>query len=377
MVTEIQKQIASSLRNNDASSLRSLLVANPQEINGRIAGLSWLDRAASTDGGNLQMIKLLTELGAEIEPANVSRSPLAFAMQSSKLEVIEFLLENGGDPNHGRCIIGALNRQEEKLAAVKLLIEHGADVNRIFDLEGTNEKFTALDWTKDAEIVDYLRSVGAKTSAEVLGASSDEQADVDELAEVIQFFGNTFGEVDEKSLIEVVPSGHPVSIHVIRPSGNRKHLTLFTTGLSSVKMNVPGGLEEYSLAELFIQLPGDWEYASSDRRWSWPVEWLRRIAKHPHDNNVCLGGPVTIIANNDPPEPLGPNTDFTSLMLVAEKSFERSDGDIVQLYRVAPIYSDERELEIKEGAPALMRAFDRNSVPFIVDLQRPSVASGV
>jgi hypothetical protein len=60
--------------------------------------------------------------------------------------------------------------------------------------------------------------------------------------------------------------------------------------------------------------------------------------------------------------------------MIAEKSFQRTDGETVQLYRVFPIYTDERELEIREGTQELIRAFDRHDVPFIVDLDRPSVA---
>jgi hypothetical protein len=60
--------------------------------------------------------------------------------------------------------------------------------------------------------------------------------------------------------------------------------------------------------------------------------------------------------------------------MIAEKSFQRTDGETVQLYRVVPIYTDERELEIREGTQELIRAFDRHDVPFIVDLDRPSVA---
>ena len=146
---------------------------------------------------------------------------------------------------------------------------------------------------------------------------------------------------------------------------------------SESKANVADGFEKFALAELFIQLPGNWKFKSADPRWSWPLKWLHRIAKYPHDNNASLAGPVTIIANNDPPEPLGPNTELTSLMLFAEKSFQRSDGETVHLFRISPIHSDERELEMKKGAAALMRAFDRNNVPFVVDLQRPSVVTGV
>ena len=374
MVTDLQRQIYTAIYERNYELTRDLLTMNPSEINRRGAGLTWLDRAASTGQGDIEMVELLIELGADVDPEGAKRTPLAYAIPCATIEVIRALMQHGANPNAARCIIGALNREEDVLAAVKLLVEHGVDVNRVFDLEGTSQKFTALDWAHDAKIIAYLRSVGAKTSAELLGNRND---DLDELAEVVQFFGNTFGKVDKKSLNQIVPSGHPITVHVIRASGKQKHLTLFTTGLSSAKMNVPDGFEKFALAELFIQLPGNWKFKSSDPRWSWPLKWLRRIAKYPHDNNVSLGGPVTIIANNVPPEPLGPNTKLTSLMLFAEKSFQRSDGEIVHLFRISPIHSDERELEMKKGAAALMRAFDRNNVPFVVDLQRPSVVTGV
>ena len=377
MATELQKQIYEAVNKNDHSRTRDLLIANPSSVNERAAGLSWLSHAASSDQCDVEMVKLLIDLGADVNPTGIIWTPLDYAMPNATLDVIRVLLDHGAHPNGDRCIIGALNRKEEKLIALKLLIEYGADVNQVYDLEGTSAKFTALDWTNDPEIVAYLRSVGAKTSDEILQADiNKQQTATSALSETIQFFGETFGKVDEKSLIEIVPGRHPVAIHVIRPSGKQDPLTLFTTGLSSAKMNVPNGLEEYALAELFIQLPGDWDFASSDPHWAWPIEWLRRIAKHPHEDNVCLGGPITIIANKEPPEPIGPNIDFTSLMLLAEKSFKRSDDEIVKLFRLIPIYSDERELEIKEGMPALMRAFDQNSVPFVVDLQRQSVATG-
>jgi hypothetical protein len=181
--------------------------------------------------------------------------------------------------------------------------------------------------------------------------------------------------VEKRSLIEIVPSGHPVAIHIIRPAGDRKHFAIFTTGLSTKPMHVPAGQEEYALAEVFIELPGNWEVMNfKDKKWNWPLLWLRKIAQYPHNAETWLGGPLTIIANDEPPQPLSPGIKFTSMLLLAEQSFVRSDGQTVQLYRATPLYTEERELELREGAPALMRAFDRKSVPFIVDLNRPSVA---
>ena len=52
----------------------------------------------------------------------------------------------------------------------------------------------------------------------------------------------------------------------------------------------------------------------------WPIEWLKRIARYPHDNETWLGGPHTIIANDEPPEPFAPNTKMSCLMLLANPS---------------------------------------------------------
>ncbi len=49
----------------------------------------------------------------------------------------------------------------------------------------------------------------------------------------------------------------------------------------------------------------------------WPIEWLKRIARYPHDNDTWLGGPHTIIANGEPPEPFAPNTKMSCLLLLA------------------------------------------------------------
>jgi ankyrin repeat protein len=338
---------------------------------------TWLNYAVRT--GDVGLVGTLLDLGFAINALNNKEqtTALSSAVSQGHKELAAYLLNRGADPNLSRPLIGALSSEhspEKKMDLVRILIDNGAEVNRRYDLFGdASKQFTALDWVKDPEIVAYLKSKGAKNAAELTGRGNKPGV-VKVLDEVVQYFQDNFGDVDQRSIIEIVPTGFPVSIHAIRPTGSREHLTLFTTGLSSKRMNTPSELSEFALAELFIQLPGDWKYESSEAQWHWPVEWLRRIAQYPLDNNTSLGGPITIIANDEPPKPLGPNTNFTSWLMIAEKSFERIDGETVQLYRVVPIYTDERELELREGAPALMRAFDRNDVPFIVDLNRPSVA---
>lgn len=86
-----------------------------------------------------------------------------------------------------------------------------------------------------------------------------------------------------------MPTGLPIGIHVIPPQGNRKHMTLFTNGLSAEPKHVPEGAEECRFAELFIELPGDWQIKQvKDLRWAWPLYWLRKLAQYPHNADTSL-----------------------------------------------------------------------------------------
>jgi hypothetical protein len=61
------------------------------------------------------------------------------------------------------------------------------------------------------------------------------------------------------------------------------------------------------------------------------------------------------------------------MLLLALKRFVRRDGQTVQLYQMTPLYTEERNLELREGIGGLMQAFDRHHVPFVVDVNRPNV----
>ena len=195
--------------------------------------------------------------------------------------------------------------------------------------------------------------------------------------EVVEFFRRAFGPVSKKAEIEVVQSGTAISIHTIKPNPMHQNVILFSTGLSERPMSAPKGQESYAHAELFIELPKGWEYEqTSDAQWNWPSRWMRKIAQYPEQHSTWLGGPVTFLANDDPPKPLSEGVPFTTWMLIAEKSFRRADLTEIQLFRMVPIYSAERDFERKHGLAALMRVFDRKKLPFAVDIKRPCLVNG-
>jgi hypothetical protein len=308
-------------------------------------------------------------------------TPLINAIGAGKWEMARFLLGCGANPNLSRPFIAAINVEPEEsgLKFVKLLAEHGADVNRIFPWYGDDRiSFSPLSWAEASgktKIAAFLRSKGAVMPEKKPAHKEQTLKNIDE--EVIAFFEKKVGPVQPKSLIEIVPTEFPIAIHVIPAGKDRNFITLFTSGMSDHPMKAPKGEKDYRFAELFIQLPPDWpltEKGLSDPNKNWPITWLRRAAKYPHENQTWLGGPLAIMANGEPPEPFAPKIEFTSMLLLAEDNFASAKGLKIQLYRLTPLYTEERELEIRQGIEALVQALDKKGVSFVIDLERRNVA---
>jgi hypothetical protein len=188
-----------------------------------------------------------------------------------------------------------------------------------------------------------------------------------------------FGPVDPLSQQEIVPVLDEVhiSMHVIRPTEEHPYLTLFTTGMSNVAMNVPPGEEEWQYAELIMYLPPTWPHPrehSADEAAFWPVQWLRRIAYYPHLHETWLGGPLTIISSAEPPVPLGPNTKHTCLLLVADagnfRALNVGDGKIVHVCTVTTLHTEERDYEKKYGWKKLFELLTSRGVTNTVNVNR-------
>ena len=379
---KFERDFVQAMFNGDVNAVRVLLKEFPSLKSTQRADIMVIGYAFNVPETTLSMFKVLVENGFEINLWKKGKlSLLGKAISKKMYDVADFLLQSGANPNLDRELIGALNVKdaELRLKFVRLLLAHNVDVNERCQLYDSDSYFTALDWTKDEKVRKLLIAHGAKTSEELdcLNESPKTAAALpvqSEHQDLLAYFETNYGHVEPKSIIETLSLGFSIEVKQIRPGGDRKHLTLFTAGLSNQPMKVSAGKEEWQYAELFMQLPGDWKIDQlEDPQWNWPVTWLQTIARYPHKNSTWLGGAFTIIANQEPPQPLAPNTSMSCLMLLANKSFQRKDGKQVWLYQITPIYREERDMERKLGVPALMRAFDRQSVPFIYQPDRPNV----
>jgi len=342
--------------------------------------LPWINFAMGRDSYRTTVPKLI-ELGADIDLSKGGQpyeDAICSAVNSCELEKLKFLLEHGAKPLKRHAVWNGVVAPRSQLEMVKLLDKYGADIHEVDEGGFSGRYANPLSLAKDYdlhEVVEYLESRGC-----VMPPPDDwEPGETVETSnaqtqQIIEHFTRTIGAPEQLSLIQIVPTGIPVAVHAIPANEHHPYVTLFTTGMSEQPMTVPDGAEEYSRAELYIQLPADWKYRDyEDPNWGWPQHWLRSMAQYPQQHDTWLGGPVTLVANEEPPQPLAPNTKFTTLLLLADQSLVTDDGKKIWLYRMTPLYTEERQLEIDHGIPALLNAFDAHDIPMIVDMNRKNV----
>ncbi len=386
--SEIELKYIWAIEDGDVVAIQELNRAHPELRFDNIGGdencETWLGFAANKE--NLASLNALLALGNSINShcGLGGDTCLVIAIDRNNLPFATSLLELGASPNIGRPLIASMSSelsQERQLEFTQLLINHGADVNRLYDVYGDkNNQFSALDFAPNEAVRKLLLDHGAKSSKELLARSTEilpsssnlKIGSTDFTQLVIDHFSKNFGPVESQSIVEIASDGHPLTIHVIKPSSQRKVLTLFTTGMSSRPMAVPQGVRGSKYAELYIQLPPTWDYkAFKDPNYNWPLVWLRRLAKYPTANDAWLEYPVTIMSQ-EKPLAVGPNLDFDSFMLFADQETRMDAERELHMYRVIPLYPKERELEAQSGVPALLRAFDQAGVSFVTEPNRRS-----
>ena len=184
---------------------------------------------------------------------------------------------------------------------------------------------------------------------------------------------------------EVVSDLVHVDVHWIKPDQNRSFHTLITTGMSDRPMSPPEHASECKYAELLIELPLDWpltEEAFKDEKNYWPIRLLKYLARFPHEYDTWLWWGHSV-ANGDPPISYHPTTKLSAAMLAPAMNLSpdlltfrcRPDKE-VWFFSVIPLYLDEMNFKLREGADALFSAFDRYGITELFDPGRRNVVGG-
>jgi len=294
-----------------------------------------------------------------------------------KLPAAKWLLAHGAVINHeknGQLVSNTLfsAAMGGALEGVRLLLEHGAAIDGLAS-NGMSTLDLAL-MERRTEVADYLRSKGARHGWQVRGESPPDPSQPPKHPGTMRgYLTKYLGPVDELSLQEIIPTGIPLSI--LRIQANEQ-LVLATEGMSA--QPIPGPVRP-AFEELIVRLKDNWPLEGEsldDPRYRWPIDWLRKVARWPHENQTWLGTGM-VFANGDPPEPIAPDTAQSSVLVVPAghhlMPWRRPDGEEVIFYLLYPIYAEEAAFEKAQGTKALLERFRDHDVPMCYDPERENV----
>lgn len=118
--------------------------------------------------GEVELIALLLDAGANVNARNKSGETPLMAWVEKTPESVAYLLKRGADLNarshYGNTAL-ALAALWAPLDNVKLLVEAGAELNSVNEDGGT--PLDRAGRNKNSQIAEYLKSLGAKTGAEL------------------------------------------------------------------------------------------------------------------------------------------------------------------------------------------------------------------
>lgn len=201
---------------------------------------------------------------------------------------------------------------------------------------------------------------------------------VEEISEHIERY---VGKI-EMVLHELVSDKVHIDVHWVKPTKERPFHTLITSGMSDKPMNTPPQVEGYDYAELCICLPEEWkisEEAFKDENFYWPIEWLKYLARFPHEFNTWLALGHTI-PNGDPAEPFVEGTLLNTMLLLPTVVFDDAFRTLelknksINFYSLIPIYAEEVNLKLRKGVDSLYHGFDKYGVNDVLDLNRENTA---
>lgn len=186
----------------------------------------------------------------------------------------------------------------------------------------------------------------------------------------------------ETVLHELVSDLIHLDILYVAPQPDRPYHVLITSGMSDLAMSTPTEYEEYNRAELLIVLPESWpisDEAFGDEANYWPIRWLKKIGRLPHEYDTWIGWGHTI-PNSNPPEKIA-DTDFVGVVAYLPSwlppeffQLKASSGDVVSFYQLVPLYLEEMDLKLNKGMEELEERMDKADIGFVIDPNRRNVA---
>ena len=197
------------------------------------------------------------------------------------------------------------------------------------------------------------------------------------IEEIENHFDKLFEVKDGERIVfhEIVSDIVHLDVHIIKPSEERPFQVLFTTGMSDLPMTMPEDAPDdfkraFERAELLCFLPADWKLENNmtegeNHKYYWICSAMKAAARYPHVCKTWLGHGHTIQYSEEN-KPFSPCTNICATMFIQLDhndfggkysdelgGFYTKDDTRINLLCVVPIYEEEMNFKIENGAAEL------------------------
>lgn len=196
----------------------------------------------------------------------------------------------------------------------------------------------------------------------------------EEIISLEMFVENNFGDYNNV-LRDISTTDITCDILLVPPDDEHDFYTLVTCGMGAHKMKLPTELKENTpdRVELVICLPKDWHVKSSNDKWFWPLKLMKMLAHLPIQEDSWLGWGHTVTNGS----PYFDNTQLSGVilgdspLLEDENFLELSNGEKIYFYQIFPLYEEEINYKIDNGADALFDLLEE--INPVLDINRKNV----
>lgn len=177
---------------------------------------------------------------------------------------------------------------------------------------------------------------------------------------------------------------HPIDFLWVEPSVRHPFHAFITCGMSQRPMTLPNDSAigtVFSLSELVVLLPSDWEVgveAFKDPKHYWPLHWLKTLARIPHQSNQYVGE-GSLISNGENAQSIA-GTQFGGILLFPPAvslsqdfiTMATEDSRFLRFNAIIPVTPMEIHFKQRYGLEVLLSRFREHHMSDIIDVNRPS-----
>lgn len=174
-----------------------------------------------------------------------------------------------------------------------------------------------------------------------------------------------------------------IDVHCLKATKERPFHAFITSGMSDRAMKIPEDVDITAYMEFCVLLPESWQFNwentnefSDDESSFWPIQWLKFLARFPHEFDTFFDRGHTI-PNGEDAEPFAENTKLGCWMILPPvdlpegfSQLKINENKTIHFNCIAPIYKEEMDFKLKKGAGALFEKFDEANISGIIDLNR-------